>query len=235
MNTPFTAPYADRREAGRHLAQSLLTYRRRPEAIVLAVSRSGVLVADGIADALELPLDVFTIRKIGVPGFETIGMGFVGRSTYLPDQRALASSGISLALFTETAKAVQEQLDKLEAFYRNGRPAPAIAGRTVILVDDAVTDESQLAAAIEALHRHGVAEVILAIPAATPTAADRLRKSVADFVCANALDDETRLESWYLDASEIDDETVRATLEHARGRLAPGHSEIILKQSVGKK
>jgi putative phosphoribosyl transferase len=236
MSAPLTGPYADRREAGRHLAQSLLMYRARPDAIVLAVSRSAVPIGDGIAESLELPLDIFTVHKVGVPGVETVGMGFIARSTYLPDQRVLANAGISLSAFTESAKRLQERLDALETFYRNGRPAPTITGRTVILADDAVTDESLLAAAVEALHRHGVGEVILAVPAATATARERLEKSTARFVCANDLDAETQLETWYLDASEPDDETVRATLDDARGRLAPAkHSDIILKQSVNKK
>jgi putative phosphoribosyl transferase len=236
MSAPFTTPYADRREAGRHLAQSLSMYRSRPDAVVLAVSRSGVPIADGIAESLELPLDVFTVHRVGVPGVETVGMGFVARATYLPDQKVLANAGISLSAFAETAKRAQEKLDALETFYRNGRPAQTIAGRTVILVDEAATEESPLAAAVEALHRHGVGEVIVAVPAATETARERLEKSVARFVCANTLDAETQLESWYLDASEPDDETVRMTLEHARGRLAPEkHSDIILKQSVSKK
>lgn len=220
MPESFTTPYTDRREAGRKLAQSLLRFQRRADVVVLAVSPGGVLVGDGIAGVLGVPLDVFFIRKVGVPGYEGLSMGSVARAAYLPDQRVLTNAGISLRAFVESAKAEQETLDRLEAFYEGGRPAQVITGRTVILVDEGIADESDVPHAIEALHRHGAGSIVLAAPVATAAAQKKLTTpSVAEVVCSYTIDAATSLEGWYLDSTPVDDDTIRATLLQAAERL----------------
>lgn len=216
----FKAPYQDRREAGRELGQRLLAYKSRPDVIVLSVSPPGILVADGIAEALEVPLDVFCIRTVGVPGYEGVSMGTVARATCLPKVDVIEHAGLSLQSFLATAAAEQEELDRLEAFYRNGRAALNLAGRTVIVVDEGLTDESGLPEAIEALHRHGVAEIVIAVPVTTADLREKLSKQADEFVSSHTIDTEGGLEIWYEDAAEVDEETVRATLAQAVERLA---------------
>ena len=218
MLPPFKTPHQNRREAGRELAQQLLAYKGRPDVLVLSVSREGALVGDGIAEVLHAPLDVFFIRSVGVPGYEGISMGTVARTTYLPKKDVIEHAGISMQSFMTAASAEQEELDRRESFCRSGRPVPNLAGRTVILVDDGLTAESGIPAAVEALHRHGAAEVVVAVPVATPDARDKL-KDVREVVSAHTIDAVSGLEVWYEDASDVDDETVRATLDQAAKRF----------------
>jgi len=220
MLQPFRTPYQDRREAGRELAQRLLQYKGRPDVVVLSVSRGGALIADAIAEVLEAPLDMFCIRTVGVPGYEGITMGTVARAAYLPDKAVIEHAGISMQTFLAAASAEQQELDRHEAFYRSGRPAQKITGRTVILVDEGLTNESHIPAAVEALHRHGAGGVVVAVPVTTPEARDKLSKQAHEVVSSHMIDAITGLEVWYEDASDVDDETVRVTLEHAAERCA---------------
>ena len=220
MSEPFKAPYQDRREAGRELGQQLLAYKGRPDVIVLSVSRGGILVADGIAEVLEAPLDMFCIRTVGVPGYEGISMGTVARAKYLPKQDVITHAGMSMQSFLAAASAEQKELDRLEASYRNGRPALNLAGRTVIVVDEGLPADSALPAAIEALHRHGVAEIVIAVPVTTPDLRDKVGKQAKEFVTSHTIDTAGGLEVWYEDAAEVDEKSVRATLERAVERLA---------------
>lgn len=217
---PFQHAHQNRREAGRELAGQLLNYRDRPNALVLAVSRSGVLVGDGIAESLRLPLDIFGIRGVGVPGYEETRMGVVARGTYLPNMQVINGAGLSMQAFVEAASAEQKQLDQQETFYRNNRPAPTLIGRAVILVDDGLTPESDLPAAVEALRRHGPAEIVVAVPVTTAAEREKILTKVQGFVNSYVIDDAASLEPWYEDTNDVDDAQVRATLEEAAERFA---------------
>jgi putative phosphoribosyl transferase len=220
MLQPFRAPSQHRQEAGRELAHRLVAYKGQPKVVVLSVSRGGVPVAAGIADVLEAPLDVFFIRRVKVPGYEAISMGTVARGVHLPDKNVIEHAGISLQAFFAASSAEQEQLDRREVFLRSGRPAQAIMGRTIILVDDGLTAESDLPAAIEAVHRHGATKVVVAVPVTTLEARDKLSKQVDEFVSLHAIDAASRLDVWYEGATGVDEENVRVALGQAALRVA---------------
>lgn len=224
---PFTSPYTDRREAGRLLAQSLLKYKDDPNVLVLGVSRGGAIVGAGIAEVLEVPLDIFCVRAVGIPGYEEVRMGNVARGVYLPYRNVIDHAGLSLQSFWIAAAAELETLAQQEAFYRDNRPARPIAGRTVILVDEGLTSESAVPVAVEALHRHGAGAVIVAVPVTTPEAQRQIAEQVNLFVCPHAIDVTSGLETWYADASEVDDESVREALQQAAERIeTERHQEV---------
>jgi len=220
MNQPATALYQDRWDAGHDLAQKLLSYSERSDAIILSVSRGGALIGEGLADVLKLPLDVFFVRRVGVPGYEDLSMGIVARDAFVADSGVLERAGIAYETFLTEASAIQDALEGLESYDRDGRPPPELTGRTIILVDDGFAAHSDMPDAIEALHRHRVARVVAAVPVATPEARDALVKHDATLTFAHAIDARTGLEPWYSDATDVDDDAVRAALRRAAERLA---------------
>lgn len=217
---PFKAPYQDRREAGRELGQRLLAYKGRPDVIVLSVSRGGILVADAIAEVLEAPLDIFSIRRVGVPGYEGVSMGTVASGAYFPKQDVIAHAGLSMQSFLAAASAEQDELERLDAFYRSGRPFPNLTGRAVIVVDEGLTDESDLPESLEALHHHGVAEIVIAVPVTTRGLREKLSKQAGDFVSLHTLDTAGGLEVWYEDTADVDEKSVCSVLTQAVERSA---------------
>lgn len=218
QQSPLT-PYDRRQDAGRQLAQQLLAHKQHPETIVLAVSRGAVPVAEGVAEVLEAPLDVFFLRHLGVPGYEGVSMGTVARSVYLPDQGVIERAGLSLQSFAAAATVAQDELDRDETYLRGGRAAPALIGRTIVLVDEGLTEASDVPVAIEALTRHGAGSIIAAAPLAMQTVRARILKSGHACVCSHTIDVAGELESWYEDAVEVTDELARAALTRAHNRL----------------
>lgn len=213
----FSVAYPSRRDAGRELAQHLLAHRGSG-AVVLALSPASVPVADELAAALELPLDVFLVRSVPLPGYEGMSMGWVARGAHVVDKGAIDQAGISLATFLEAATGEQAELERHEGYCRGNRPAAPLAHRTVIVVTEGLTKESQLPSAIEALRRHAPAKVIVAAPVAVPALASALRKLVDELVVGRELGPTTELEAWYGDTEEVDDEVVRLTLHRAAER-----------------
>src|SRR6516162_11172690 len=157
----------NREEAGRLLGQRLATYKGRPDVIVLGLPRGGVTVAREIAEALEAPLDVFLVRKLGVPGYEELAMGAVatGGVRVLNDDIV---SGLRIPGYVIDAVAAREQqeLGRRERLYRGGRPAPDVRGRTVILVDDGLATGASMQAAIRALREQQPDRIVVAVPVA---------------------------------------------------------------------
>lgn len=217
---PFTNPFTDRREAGRELAQRLLAYKGDPSVLVLAVSRGGALVADGIAEVIEAPLDMLCARSLGIPGYEEVSMGTVARGVYRSNREAIESGAISMQAFLDAASALQEKLNRLETFYRFGRAAPVVTGRTAILVDEGLTSESMLPAAVDAVQRHGAAEAIVAVPVAVAKAYEALNDQLRTVVCLYGIDAASGLEAWYADSTDVDDQSVRDVMHQAAERLA---------------
>lgn len=224
---PFTHPFTDQREAGRQLAQRLLKYRGDPNVLVLAVSRAGALVAAGIVEIIDAPLDVFCVRAVAVPGYDELSMGTVARGVFRANRETIEAGAIPMQAFFDAASAEQEKLQRLEAFYRGGRDAPAIAGRTVIVVDEGLTEESMLPAAVDAVHRHGAAEILAAAPVATAAAAEELKGRASEFVSLYAIDRVTGLETWYAAPTDVDDAAVRDALHQAAERRESAHREEV--------
>src|ERR1700681_3817309 len=159
--------FRDRREAGRLLAEKLAAYANRPDVLVLALPRGGVPVAYEVARGLGAPLDVFVVRKLGVPGYEELAMGAIatGGVRVLNDQLV---ERIGEQAIEAIAARERQELERRERLYRGDRPPPDVRGRTVILVDDGLATGATIYAAIEALRQQNPARIVVAVPTASP-------------------------------------------------------------------
>jgi len=217
METPFR----NRTEAGRRLAQRLVAYAGLPDVLVLGLPRGGVPVAFEVARALEAPLDVFIVRKLGVPGHEELAMGAIasGGVRVLNDDVIRSLSIPDRVIEVVTAHELHE-LRCRESAYRGDRPPPAVGGRTVILVDDGIATGSTMLAAIAALRRLGPARVIVAVPIAAPSTCDEIRREADDCICEITPDPFHAVGVWYEDFSPTTDEQVRDLLDQAASETA---------------
>ena len=218
--------FRDRTEAGQLLAQQLSTYAGRSDVIVLALPRGGVPVAYEVSRALGVPLDVFVVRKLGVPGHEELAMG------------AIASGGVSVlnedvvealripprVIETVAARELGE-LKRRERAYRGGRAAPEVRGRTLILVDDGLATGSTMRAAVAALRRLGPARIIVAVPTAAPTTCEQFRHEADDCVCDITPEPFYSVGLWYEDFSQTTDDQVRDLLERSANEMPSAVSE----------
>ena len=216
--------FRDRREAGSVLAGLLEKYRGRDDAIVLALPRGGVPVAYEVARRLQAPLDVFVVRKLGVPGQEELAMGAIasGGVRFL-NQDVMRHVGISPGIIEGVARREIEEIARRERQYRGNRPYPDLGGRVVILVDDGLATGSTMRAAVSALRQRSPKKIVVAVPvAATATCAEF--ESIADeIVCARTPEAFHAVSSWYDDFRQTDDEEVSELLDAAeRERAAVG-------------
>jgi putative phosphoribosyl transferase len=215
--------FRDRAEAGRRLAEKLVEYAGNPDVLVLALPRGGVPVAFEVAQALEAPLDVFVVRKLGVPGHEELAMGAVasGGAWVLNDD---VVQQLSIPNHVIRAVAAQElrELARRERLYRDDRPPPDVQGRTVILVDDGLATGSTMRAAVAALRRLGPARLIVAVPVAAASTCAELCHEVDDCICVITPDPFYAVGVWYEDFSQTTDQQVRDLLDRdAVGTMAP--------------
>jgi predicted phosphoribosyltransferase len=216
------ALFRDRQDAGRRLASRLAAeHQGRPDVVVLALPRGGVPVAFPVAAVLGAPLDVFVVRKLGVPGYEELAMGAIARG----DVRVLHPSVVeSLRVPPEVIEAVAEregrELERRARAYRGDRPYPDLAGRTVILVDDGLATGSSMLAAVRALRRYRPARIVVAVPVAPAETCAKLREEADEVVCAETPRDFAAVGEWYLDFRQTTDEEVRDLL----ARLGPALS-----------
>jgi predicted phosphoribosyltransferase len=205
--------FRDRREAGRLLAAQLAAYTNRPDVIVFALPRGGVPVAYEVARALNAPLDVFLVRKLGVPGYEELAMGAIatGGVRVLNDQ-LVGGLRIPDYVVDEVAASEQQELARRERLYRGDRPAPDVRGRTVILVDDGLATGATMLAAVKALRQQQPARIVVAVPTASPETCEQLRAEVDDIICAITPEPFHAVGLWYEDFSQTTDEEVRDLL-----------------------
>jgi putative phosphoribosyl transferase len=205
--------FRDRHEAGRLLAAKLAGYANRPDVIVLALPRGGVPVAYEVASALDLPLDVFVVRKLGIPGYEELAMGAVatGGVRVLNDQ-LVTRLGIPEHMIEAVTAREQQELARREHLYRGGRPLPDLRGRTGILVDDGLATGATMHAAIAALRQLQPARIVVAVPTASPETCEEMRAEVDDVICAITPEPFHAVGLWYQDFSQTTDEEVRDLL-----------------------
>jgi putative phosphoribosyl transferase len=217
----MTRRFKDRREAGRLLAQQLSAYARRPDVLVLALPRVGVPVAYEVALALHAPLDVFLVRKLGVPGHEELAMGALasgGLRVLNPDvvhYLRIPDNVIAAAVAQE-----QRELERRELAYRDGLPAPEIKGWVVILIDDGLATGSTMRAAARALKQQQPARLVIAVPVAASQACDELMEEVDEIVCALTPEPFVAVGLWYEDFTQTTDDEVRELLALAAQRRA---------------
>lgn len=207
------APFADRLEAGRELATRLAKYSRQNDTLVLGLPRGGVPVAYEVATRLHLPLDVFIVRKLGVPGYEELAMGALasGGVRVLNDD-LLAQLPHAKELVEKVAAKESAEIERREREYRDGRPPPVLDGCTVILVDDGVATGATMKAAVKALRRQNVAKIVAAVPVGAPQTCAELKEAADETVCIIEPESFYAVGQYYRDFSQITDEEVRQLL-----------------------
>jgi predicted phosphoribosyltransferase len=213
--------FRDRREAGRFLASRLAHYAGRPDVVVLALPRGGVPVAYEVARALNAPLDVFLVRKLGVPGHEELAMGAVATGgVRVLNERVVRALGMPAHVIDAVAQREQAELARRERAYRQGRPPPDVRGKTVILVDDGLATGATMRAAIRALRQIAPTRIVVAVPTASRDTCEALAAQVDEVVCATTPEPFYGVGAWYEDFSQTTDDEVRdmlARAEHAGG------------------
>jgi putative phosphoribosyl transferase len=214
MPQTMTRPFRDRVDAGQALATHLRKYAARPDVLVLALPRGGVPVAYEVAKALGAPLDVFIVRKLGVPGHEEYAMGAVasGGIRVVSDE-VVRGLGLTQADVDRVAARETAELTRRERLYRGNRPEPDLSGRTVILVDDGLATGSTMKAAVKALCAKKPTAIVVAVPIAAPETCRELEPVVDEVVCAVTPDPFHAVGLWYHDFTQTTDAEVRDLLE----------------------
>jgi predicted phosphoribosyltransferase len=206
-------PFRDRIEGGELLADSLASYRDRDDVIVLALPRGGVPVAAQISARLHVPLDVFVVRKLGVPGHEELAMGAIASGgVRLVNDEVVGPLGIPPNVIDSVANSEQIELERREQLYRGRRAPLGLAGKTVILVDDGLATGSTMRAAVIAVRQQQPARVIVAVPVGAPETCDLLSREADEVVCVRMPDPFIAVGLWYRDFTPTTDREVRTLL-----------------------
>lgn len=208
--------FPNRTEAGQQLASRLGKYANRENVIVLGVPRGGVPIAFEVATTLNLPLDVFVLRKLGVPGHEELAFGAIGSGgVRVLDRETVEAIGLSDLIIELVTQAERAELARREQIYRGEKPPLDVRGKTVILVDDGIATGSSLRAGVRALRQMQPAAIVIAAPVAPRSTVSRLRHEVDDVICV-ALPEEFRgVGQFYQDFSQVSDEEVNELLDRA--------------------
>jgi predicted phosphoribosyltransferase len=219
--------FRDRTEAGQFLAGKLADYANRPDVLVLALPRGGVPVAYEVAQALHAPLDVFLVRKLGVPGHEELAMGAVASGgARVLNEDVVQALRIPEEVIAKVAAAEGQELKRRERAYRGDRPAPDVRGRTILLVDDGLATGSSMRAALAALRQQRPARLVVAVPIGAADTCAELRAESDETVCARTPEPFYAVGLWYDDFSQTTDEEVRDLLQRAAESPAPVHQEV---------
>ena len=208
--------FRDRRDAGLQLAAKLHDYADRDDVLVLALPRGGVPVGYEVARALHVPLDVFLVRKLGLPGRPELAIGAIatGGIRVLNDE-AVVGLGIPEEVIDRVSAEEEIELGRREQEYRGSRPPPDVRGKTVILVDDGLATGSSMRAAIQALRKSQPARIVVAVPVGSPEICAEFEAEADDAVCAVTPEPFYAVGLWYGDFSQTSDEEVRELLDRA--------------------
>ena len=208
--------FINRTEAGRLLAEKLGNYANRNDVVVLGLPRGGVPVAYEVAKGLNAPLDVFIVRKLGVPGFEELAAGAIasGGVRVLNDDVVRAIPYASEAIEAVTARETVE-LQRREQIYREGRAAPELRDKIVILVDDGLATGATMRAAVKALRERAVAKIVMAVPVGPPDTFEELAREADEAVCLSTPPFFQAVGQYYEDFSQTSDDDVRELLTQA--------------------
>ncbi len=209
-------PFPNRVEAGRQLAQKLMAYADCPDVLVLALPRGGVPVAFEVAKALNAPLDVCLVRKLGVPGQEELAMGAIGMGgVRVLNRDVLEWRNISQEVLEQVTAQEEQELQRRNRLYRGDRPMPTIKDRCVILVDDGIATGSTMRAAIATLKPQQPEFIVVATPVAPPSVCQALKAEVNEVVVLYTPESFSAIGTWYRDFTQTSDAEVRRLLEHA--------------------
>jgi predicted phosphoribosyltransferase len=208
--------FKDRRDAGRKLAAKLTEYAGKPEVVVLALPRGGVPVAFEVAQALGAPLDLFLVRKLGVPGHEELAMGAIASGgVRVLNETVTQALNIPPSVIDAIAQREQRELERREQAYRGGRPPLDLSGKTVILVDDGLATGSTMAAAVQGIRAQDAAQVVVAVPTAAHETCEAFEHVVDAIICAETPQPFFGVGMWYADFSQTSDDEVRHLLARA--------------------
>jgi predicted phosphoribosyltransferase len=211
--------FRDRLEAGRRLAERLDKYRDKGDVLVLGLPRGGVPVAYEVAKELKAPLDVYLVRKLGVPGHEELAMGAIATGGVMTlNREVIEELGIPEEVIRAVALREWQELARRESLYRGDKEPPEVKGKAVILVDDGLATGSTMRAAVAALKKQGPARIVVAVPVAAAQTCAQLQAEVDEVVCLRTPEHFYAVGLWYLDFSPTTDDLVRKLLQDANGR-----------------
>lgn len=224
--------FQDRFDAGRILAEQLRHHAGDPSVLVLALPRGGVPVAFEIAQALASPLDVFIVRKLGVPGCEELAMGAIASGgVRVLNEDVIRQLNIPESAIEAVAAEEAQELSRREKIYRGDREPVQIQHHAVILVDDGLATGASMRAAVQALRRQNPASITIAVPVGSREICDKLRPEVDELICGGTPEPFYAVGTWYSNFIQTTDEEVGRLLERAeeagRARQAPGRMEKI--------
>ena len=225
INSGSRRQFADRREAGKELAAKLGAYRGRQDVVVLALPRGGVPVAFEVAEALDAPLDIFVVRKLGMPGHPEFAIGAIASGgVRVLSEDAIHWYGISSSQIEAVAAEELAELQRREREYRKGPALTDLRGRTVILVDDGLATGSSMRAAVQAVRAHKPARVVVAVPVGAPSACEEFADITDETVCARMPEPFAAVGLWYRDFSQTTDAEVGALLQEHAQRIRTGRA-----------
>jgi predicted phosphoribosyltransferase len=206
-------PYSDRRHAGVELSARLSHLGGRADVVILALPRGGVPVAYEVARALGAPLDIFLVRKLGLPGHRELAMGAIasGGVRVLNDD-VVAWYRVPEAVIDEIAREEQVELERRASAYRDGHAPAKLKGRVVVLVDDGLATGSTMRAAVQAVRAHEPARIVVAVPVGSPDTCREFAEVADEIVCARTPERFAAVGQWYDDFSQTTDEEVRDLL-----------------------
>jgi len=208
--------FSDRRDAGRKLAALLTNYANQDDVLVLGIPRGGVQVAFEIATRLSAPLDVFLLRKLGVPGEEELAFGAIASGgVRVLDHETIDAFAISEQAIERVTGMELRELHRRETAYRQGRPPLDVKGKTTILVDDGIATGSSMRAGVQALHQLHPRRIVVAVPVAPARAAEQLKAYIDEFVCLQTPVFFQAIGQFYDDFSQVPDEEVLSMLNSA--------------------
>lgn len=221
--------FRDRAAAGRALAAQLIMRVEGPAPLVLALPRGGVPVAFVVAQALDLPLDLLLVRKLGVPGHEELAMGAIAEGgVQLLNDEVVRALHIAPATIAVVAAREQQELGRRARIYRGERTPPDLQGRTLILIDDGLATGTTMRAAIAAVRTHRPASIIVAVPVADRSVVEALSSEVDQLIVIEIVDDLGAIGLWYQDFAQVSDEEVCLLLRQAEqfvgGADSPGRA-----------
>jgi putative phosphoribosyl transferase len=216
-------PFRDRRDAGRKLAQKLSAYAGHPHALILALPRGGVPVAYEVARALTILLDIFIVRKLGLPGREELAIGAIASGgVRVLNNDIIRMLSIPDEVINFVVKRELQELQRREALYRGERSLPEFRDRTVILIDDGLATGASMRAAVAGLRAQHPARIVVAVPAAALETCDAFQTEVDEVVCAITPEPFYGVGRWYEDFSQVTDEEVRILLQEANRQFLYG-------------